>query len=199
VGDDVRTGRLAARAGGLFLVLLAAFVMAELARRAGGAYHRRDTAAAATIQPSDAQAVTALTIRYDRQSAPEGLAQGWSIHEPGAGVWSDGKLAVLTLPAVARDRNVDLAVTLIPFVDPPKAPAQNVTVRAGARALAQLRLTTADQTTFHVAVPREARKADGTIELSFELPDAARPADLIAGSIEKRVIAIKLIRIALTG
>ena len=191
--------RLAARVGGVMLTLVLAFVMAELVHRAGGAYHRRELAAAARPQPAEPWAATLLTVSYDHQAAPDGLAQGWSIHEPGTGVWSDGRLAVLQLPAAARDRDVDLAVTFIPFVHPPQKPAQTVTVRAGARLLARWRLTTADETTLHLALPRQARKDDGSIELQFELPDAAAPVDLIKGSIETRKIAIKLIRISLTG
>jgi hypothetical protein len=199
VGDDVSAARFAARLGGVMLALVLAFVMAELAHRAGGAYRHRDLAAAAAPQANDPKVATLLTINYDRRRAPEGLAQGWSAPEPGSGVWSDGRLAVLQLPAVAQDRDVDLALTLVPFVYPPRTPAQTVTVRAGGRTLAHWRLTTADQIALHVALPRAARKDDGSIALEFDLPDAAAPADLIAGSTETRKIAIKLIRISLAG
>jgi len=134
-----------------------------------------------------------LVIYLDRGVRPNCLVEGWSGAEPNFGVWSVGRRAVLKLGGL-QPGPAEITLTLQPFVAPGR-PAQRVGLSAHGRRLGDFSLTESSVRTLHVTVPAEVRPANGEVILELELPDAAAPAQHVAGSKDAREIAVNLKRI----
>jgi hypothetical protein len=191
---------LEALAGRLVFWTMAALTVGyilQLGDRANGAMRAELAAARSGDAPADQLTTehqgSRLVIHLDRAVSPKALAEGWSGPEPRSGTWSVGKYAVLRI-AGAPAGPAEVAVTLQPFI-PPDRPLQRVTVRAEQRVLGQWRLTDNQVRRLNFAVPAEARDAQGDLVLAFDLPDADSPARRVSGSLDGRVIAIKLITV----
>lgn len=196
--------RFAARLGLVVLLLMTAFLLLELVRKADAAYANRIRAAASAAAAAGSLPSPAATWRQDlffdgAAAPPASLVQGWSTPEPGSGVWSTGRHAVLKLPPAPFPSAADIGLTVEAFVAPPALPFQRVTVRAGARTLGEWRLTQGEATTLHLQAPADLRRPDGSLELQLDLPDADSPAKRLPGSMDARLLAIKLRRIDVSG
>ena len=191
--------RIVSGVGIAFLVLLTGFMVLQLVRKADAAEAARKSFAAAETAGRDlpVAATWRLSLYFDRgQTYLSGLGSGWSLPEPGAGVWSSSKLAVLKLPPLPPGA-ADVALQLEAFVAATH-PVQRIRVRTGAQTLGEWRLDKGELTTLHLALPQGARPADG-LELQIDLPDADAPIHHVKGSTETRQLAIKLHRVLVTG
>jgi hypothetical protein len=195
--------RNAGRFGLVVLLVIVAFLLLQLGRKADAAYANRLRAtassdAAANVIPS-AAAAWRQDLFFDGATAPPAtLVRGWSAPEPGSGVWSNDRHAVLKLPPAPFPGAADVALTVEAFVAP-SLPAQRVRVRVGARTLGEWRLTEGAPSTLHLQAPPELHAPDGSLTLQLDLPDAASPAKHVAGAMDVRLLAIKLRRVDVTG
>ncbi len=120
------------------------------------------------------------------------LANGWSSADD-SGVWSDAKVSVVEIPhdfLGAGPVSIDIDASV--FIAPERGlGAQNVQVSANGDLIGAFRLTESNARLV-LTIPGSAVKRNpDAIELRFELPDAARPADL-GVSLDDRQLAIGL-------
>lgn len=193
----------AARFGLVTLLVILAFLFLQLQRKAEAAYALRLRAAASAAAAADSLPSPAATWRqdlfFDGAAAPPAvLVRGWSAPEPGSGVWSTDRHAVLRLPPPPFPDASDVGLTVEAFVVPAQ-PVQRVTVRVGSRTLGEWRLTQGLATTLRLQAPAELRRADGSLVLQIDLPDAGSPAKRVPGAVDNRLLAIKLRRIDVSG
>lgn len=172
------------------LTVIAGCLLVQLSRRADQAV----AAAMAAETVAVVQTPSAVTLAFDRGPMRENLVHGWSEPEPGTGVWSNGREAVLKLPTPRAAGDLEAAFTVIPFLAP-GLPLQQVDVRAGDRPLAAWRLTKPGEQTIRLAIPDNARTSGNEVELHLTFPDADRPSLRTPGSADGRTIAIKLKRV----
>lgn len=197
--------RAAAAAGAatfLFTAAATGVFLLTLDRRAERAVTALEAAANAGHSAAEALTIertpSRMTIQLDHGVTPHSLAAGWSVSEPGLGVWSVGHHAVLKLQDTPAAASFDLAVTLQPFLAA-GLPAQRVVVHAAGRELADWTLTGSGFRTLHLTLPAQARTADGAIELSLDLPDADSPARRTPGSKDGRMLAVSLKSVELSS
>lgn len=119
--------------------------------------------------------------------------EGWASPERGF-VWSNALESRLLLPPIREKGRYRLHITASPFTHGTALPAQRVTVLLNGHAAgtAQARETCV----LSVPVPAAVARSGQPIELTFRLPDAARPSDILGGS-DSRTLGISLHRIAL--
>lgn len=181
------------RLGLIVLAVVVAYVLLQLVRQAEAAYGAQREARLAAPPPTAAAWVQ--TFHFDHRAAPQAvLGAGWSTIEPGAGVWTNAKQAVLRLPPAPVAGPAEVTLEVGAFVAP-KRPFQRVTARAGDRVLGEWRLTSAATATLRFALPTDLHSGG---EVQLELPDAASPLQL-EGAMDPRRLAIKLYRIDIVG
>jgi|GEM_PF-597260 len=122
------------------------------------------------------------------------LVSGWSAPEPGY-VWTSGHTSRLTLPRPARADTYRLHLQLHPFVRPPSLPAQRLTLRINGAQTASPPITQHAVLALDLAWPHLDSAAQ--IDIALDLPDAARPADIVGGG-DDRMLALQLKRLLLT-
>jgi hypothetical protein len=188
--------RNAACLGLVAMVAVAAFLLLELMGKANAAYANQRRAAAAAPAPS--QAAWTQAFHFDHAAVPQAvLGAGWSAPEPGAGVWSRDRRAVLRLPPPPVAGPAEVALTVEAYVVAAR-PLQRVVARAGDRTLGEWRLTSAAPTTLRFAAPPELRAGGGDLAVQLELPDADSPKR-VEGAMDARLLAIRLRRIDVAG
>ncbi len=137
-----------------------------------------------------------LDFRTGNHTLEYGVA-GWGDVEPD-GSWTDGKQAVVEfkaapVPAGTGDVEISL-VRVVPFIDPPRRPAQRLRVFFNGEPLGEERALNQvyEALTFRVSAERWNRSAKGTLD--FVLPDAVSPAALPATppSDDNRVLGINV-------
>jgi len=114
------------------------------------------------------------------------LKRGWSDPEPW-GVWSDGKIAQLEVPARPREKLLVLTITAFS----PRN-RQVVTVHVNDTYAGKFFVPSARVTKLSIAVPPDAK---GDMIISFRIKHPSRPADF-GGGIDQREIGLGLIGIA---
>lgn len=196
----MRLDRLTARAAIFALTALMAFLLLQLKNKAAIAHAARAPALPiGESAPSIALSSNwRLSMDFDRGPGKTGLADGWSEPEPGSGVWSLGRQAILTLPSAPSAGPLDVTMTVDPFIAPTR-PLQRVRARIGSRTIGEWRLTKPGRTTLPLEVPADARAAGGDFQIVLELPDASAPAHTVEGATDPRQLAIKLSRIDISG
>lgn len=114
-------------------------------------------------------------VRFDRDGRQALLREGWSRLDPGAkGVWSDGRRAVVDLPAPASCKagdfvNVDLI--LFGYSDMPAAP-QRVIVRMADRVIGELSVAPGVFEPYRVRAPTDLLTPGQPLRLVFDIPGA---------------------------
>lgn len=167
-------------------------LIAQLSRRADHAAEAAALAVAAHESGATIRTASSVTLEFDQLRRSDSLVRGWSSPELNAGVWSDGREAVLRLPTPPADGDLEVVFKLEPFLAP-GLPAQRVTIRTANRNVATWRLGVAGLQTVHAVVPK-ALRSGGDLELHLELPDADAPSRL-SNSNDSRQLAVRMTRI----
>lgn len=167
-------------------------LIAQLSRRADHAAEAAALAVAARESGATLRTASSVTLKFDQLRHSDSLVRGWSSPELNAGVWSDGREAVLRLPTPPTDGDLDVVFKLEPFLAR-GLPLQRITVRTGGRDVATWRLATTGLQTVHAAIPK-ALRSSGDIELHLELPDADAPSHL-SNSTDSRQLAVRMMRV----
>jgi hypothetical protein len=177
------------------LVVVGISLLAQLAGRAERSAQSAALAMAARENAAVIRTASGVTIQFDQLRRSDSLMRGWFDPEPPAGVWSDGREAVLKLPVPPAGGDLDVAFKLQPFLAP-GLPAQRVVVRTGGSELTTWRLASGEPQTVHATVPRALRSGDANIELHLELPDADAPSHRMDSN-DARLLAIRVQRVDL--
>jgi len=120
------------------------------------------------------------------------LTQGWSKPEDDF-TWSDGSVAVLTLPERLVSEEVwEVRITTAAFAE--DGADQGVTILAGGEEVARLRVRRASETHAFL-IPAEVTQR-GLSALTLELPDAVSPLDRGLGE-DRRRLGLQLHRLSL--
>jgi hypothetical protein len=114
------------------------------------------------------------------------LTSGWSYPEDDR-VWSDGRLAIMSLPQPVDFEDILIEFEVTPYCAP-QLGAQRVRVSNGNRLIAASTIKQPGK--FSLLMPKEQTKADG-IELKWEFPDAISPMEL-GISLDPRRLGIAL-------
>lgn len=189
--------RVYGRAAIVVLLVIAAWWLLQLSRRADLAIYGHALTEAAGGAPADTltseRQPSRLVLHLDRGITPAALVAGWSASERNDGVWSMGHRAELKLGGLPAGA-AQVTLTAEAFL-PAGLPAQRVTVRAQGRTLSAWRLTTPGFRELALQVPADARAPNGDIVLQLDLPDADSPARRAPGATDGRVLAVKLKRV----
>jgi hypothetical protein len=123
------------------------------------------------------------------------LREGWSAEEPG-GIWSLGPACRLVLPRPAEAALYELQLELDPFIHAGSLEAQRLEIAVNGIALPIMRASA--RAIVFAALPHALIAAEDGVQISFALPDAARPAD-ISGARDERALAFLFKRLVLTA
>jgi hypothetical protein len=137
-----------------------------------------------------------LQLSVDFGAAGNGAAYaagGWSTPEERE-TWTVGPRASLILPALAGSSACVLRLELRPHVVAGRLATQRLRVLANGEAVAQFNI--ARRTVRACCIPWDALAGRPKTELTFELPDAARPADF-GGSEDTRQLGVAVTNLAL--
>ncbi len=121
------------------------------------------------------------------------MAQGWSTPEEHE-TWTVGPRASLILPAPECPAAHVLRLELRPNVLPGRLASQRLRVLVNGQSVAQFSIS--KRTVRACCIPWSALAGRPRTELAFELPDAARPADL-GGSDDTRELGVAVARLQL--
>ena len=125
-------------------------------------------------------------------NAAQHCAAGWSTPEP-AETWTIGSESRLTLPAPTRRATYVLVLKLRPLVAA-ALPAQRLRVLVNNVAVGEF--TLGRLTIRACLIPWAAIKLNPDVRITFQLPDAARPADLGLGD-DRRLLGVAFTSILL--
>jgi hypothetical protein len=118
---------------------------------------------------------------------------GWSPPEPGY-TWTVGHRSTLVLPRPAP-ADVLLQIQLAPFVHAERLARQRLRLLANGRPVAAVAVC--EHAVLAVELPASLLAAGSSLELAFEMPDAARPVD-VSGVEDDRLLGFALHRLLLT-
>ena len=120
---------------------------------------------------------------------------GWSYPEKNF-TWTDAGRASIVIPVVGGgESDVELVVRLRPFIMAGKIDRQRVRIFLSGRNLCEWVFTEGKLHKQHIFIPGDLMRGD-SVEISFELPDAASPAKLGVGE-DSRTLGIRMYSLVL--
>lgn len=119
------------------------------------------------------------------------LSTGWSTPSPGL-VWNHGHEATLQIPVDPPEADLQLTLWLIPSIHGDALPRQRIRVYMKEQLIGDWELHERESVSLKATIPAGLVDSDELI-IRFDLPDAARQADLGVGG-DKRLQAIALRR-----
>lgn len=151
------------------------------------------------VAPVDAASfaprTVARTILLNAGVKPPELTSGWSVAEPN-GIWSDGRRAVITLPAsdIAGQSSIVLELSAIGYDPPPIDDPQRVEVWVGGKRVGTWRVQGMFES--HLAVlPTQGLPAGQPLRVELVLLNPGSPATDTPGSPDRRLLGIAVNRL----
>jgi hypothetical protein len=147
-----------------------------------------------TYQKETGSFLREVTLKFGTEGdATSSLGDGWAQPEAGE-TWTVGPLSGIELPTPSKPGSYLLVLQLRPHVANGKLPEQRLIVRASGETVGEFRL--ARRSTRACTIPWRLIAGRPRLSLTLEMPDAARPADVVGGT-DTRALGVALTRLSL--